>query len=316
MRQLAASFSGHESFPFRNTWLTKGVKCCLEDPTIFAKNDALVTLGVGKNMVRSIRNWCLATRVLEETPNIKNNHGRHLRPTELGRKIFAAKGGWDPFLEDIGTLWLIHWLLATNKERATTWYFAFNEFHQPEFTKYRLEHAISDFVERLPKVRVAEGTVRRDVDVLIRTYVGSQNTSAHIFEESLNCPLVDLGLIFEQPVQGLYAFARGPKDSLPDAVLIFALWEYLQGRPDQRSLTFEELAYGAFSPGRVFKLDESSLAERLDNLKNSTRGAWHFSETAGLKQVLLTRNLEAINVLDRYYHRKSITVVGGYHEDQ
>ena len=50
--------------------------------------------------------------------------------------------GGTPYLEDIGTLWLLHWLLVTNRERATTWRFAFNYIHQPEFTKAWLQDAL------------------------------------------------------------------------------------------------------------------------------------------------------------------------------
>lgn len=58
MQLKTASFSGHESFPFRHTWLTKGVTAFAKDPTIFSKDEAMVILGVGKNMVQSIRHWC------------------------------------------------------------------------------------------------------------------------------------------------------------------------------------------------------------------------------------------------------------------
>src|SRR3990172_1273373 len=120
------SFSGHQSFPFSNTWLTKGVTHCAQDPTIFGRDDAMVTLGVGKNMVQSIRHWCLATRMLQEDPGTRANRGRQVRPSDLGRRLFLGDEPWDPYLEDTATLWLIHWLLTTAGERATTWYIAFN----------------------------------------------------------------------------------------------------------------------------------------------------------------------------------------------
>lgn len=298
---VSVSFSGHESFPLRNTWLTKGVIGCSADPSLFTKGDAMVSLGVGKNMVRSIRHWCLATRMLEADPNVKNNRGRYLCPTIMGNRIFMVNGGWDRYLEDVGTLWLIHWLLVTNRERSTTWYFAFNALHQPEFTRIGIERAITELARKLPNVRVSERTLKRDVDVFIRTYVSAADLSDQVVEDSLECPLVELGLIYEQARSNLYAFARGPKDNLPDAVFVFAMWDYAQQRPDQRSLTFDELAYGPLSVGRAFKLDEPSLAERLEKLAELTDGAWQFSETAGYKQVVLVRDIDAIHLLDEYY---------------
>ena len=79
------SFAGHETFPLRYAWLRKAVKHVESDPHVFGDDDAMVRLGVGKNMVRSIRHWALVCGVLEETPAVVNNRGRSLQPTPLGR---------------------------------------------------------------------------------------------------------------------------------------------------------------------------------------------------------------------------------------
>ncbi len=294
-------FSGHQSFPFRNNWLTKGVCNCARDPELFSRENAIVTLGVGKNMVQSIRHWCLATTLLEEDPEVNNNRGRILRPTELGKKIFLTDGGWDPYLEDVGTLWLIHWLLVTNHHKATTWHFAFNALHQSEFTRSNLEQALALRYQGMPNVRFTRDTLRRDVDVFVRTYAVGTGTPQQSQEDSLDCPLTELRLLLYQPTYGVYAFARGPKDTLPDAIVLYALWDYTRKRPEQRTFTFDELEYAPESPGRIFKLDESALGERLDRIATLTDGAWQFSETIGLKQLLITRDFHAPGRLDDYY---------------
>ena len=306
----AASFSGHESFPFRHTWLTKGVSACALDPSTFRSDEAMVSLGVGKNMVQAIRHWCLATQMIEEDPQQRNNRGRFLRPTAIGQRLFLTDGGWDPYLENVATLWLIHWLLVTNSERATTWCFAFNYWHQPDFTRRTLEHAITDWATKLRSVRFTTGTLRRDIDVFIRTYVGSQQLPNVAIEDTLECPLVELGLIYEQELHDTYSFLRGPKDTLPDAILLFALQDYARRHPSQQSFTFDELAYGPFGPGRVFKLDEFSLAERLDGLSELTNGAWRFTETAGYEQILMAHDMNAFQILDDYYHGRRNPVSG------
>lgn len=303
MELMTASFSGHESFPFRNTWLTKGVSYCAQDPGIFVREDAMVTLGVGKNMVQSMRHWCLATRMLEEDPDNKNNRVRHLRATDIGEKLFLADGGWDPYLEDTATLWLIHWLLATNGEKATTWYYAFNVLNRPDFTRRALEQSVVGFAGRMPKVRASQDTLRRDVDIFIRTYVGARPSSDKMVEDSLDCPLVELGLIYENASEGQLAFARGPKDTLPDEVMIYAISDYASRRSN-RTISFEELAYGPMGPGRVFRLDEASLAERLDSLAEITKGIWQFRESAGYKQVLLSGEIDPVAMLGEYYRRR------------
>lgn len=63
---LHGSFGGHETFTFRYGWLKKGVDGLEQQPDIFGQESAMVQLGVGKNMVRSIRHWCLATQVIRE----------------------------------------------------------------------------------------------------------------------------------------------------------------------------------------------------------------------------------------------------------
>jgi hypothetical protein len=49
-------FSGHETFPCRYAWLPKAVDTVNNNPAIFSDEDeAMIKLGVGKNMVRAIR---------------------------------------------------------------------------------------------------------------------------------------------------------------------------------------------------------------------------------------------------------------------
>ena len=113
----SGSFSGHETFALRSPWLKKGMDGLARHQDIFGREDALVELGVGKNMVRSIRHWCLATGVLEEGPAAAGSRSRPLRASALGLRLLSDDG-WDPFLEDDASLWLLHWHLATTEGEA------------------------------------------------------------------------------------------------------------------------------------------------------------------------------------------------------
>ena len=124
------SFGRHESFPLRFGWLTKGFQTWIDNPDVFEQDDAVVLLGVGKNMVNAIRFWMIATRVA-------TLNGRALMPSSFGQHIFA-RNGWDPYLEDDATIWLLHWNLASNIADATTLFWFFNRFHKPEFTSTEL----------------------------------------------------------------------------------------------------------------------------------------------------------------------------------
>ncbi len=109
---MLPKFAGHETFTLRYGWLKKAVDAVTDDPEVFTRENALVTLGVGKNMVRAIRHWGLMTGILEEDQSKPNNRGRFIRPTALGELLFGPRGR-DPDLEEPGTRWLLHWNLAS-----------------------------------------------------------------------------------------------------------------------------------------------------------------------------------------------------------
>src|SRR5436190_23316117 len=144
MASAVHAFSGHETFPFRYPWLKKGFDAVCENGNIFLRDDAITTLGVGKNMVRSIRHWCLAAGILKESYKVAGA----LLPTELGNLLFADDGP-DPYLEDPATLWLLHWQIASNRARATTWFWTFSHFNEPEFTRETLTSALQMWTQTL-----------------------------------------------------------------------------------------------------------------------------------------------------------------------
>ncbi len=287
------SFSGHETFPFRYTWLKKGFDAALEDGHVFVRDDAITTLGVGKNMVRSIRHWCLAAGVLAEN----RDAGSALQPTDLGT-LLLADDGLDPYLEDPATLWLLHWQIASSRGRAATWFWAFSYFHEPEFTREALTSALYRWTQTLSGKEIAESSLKRDVEVFLRTYVASRHSRGDIAEDSLDCPLVELGLI-TQPGDGhAYRFRRGAKQDLPDGILLFAVLRFWERQsPTAETLALNDLGRQPGSPGRLFKIDESSLAERLEGIERQTMGKLSYRETAGLRQLYRKERLDPNAVL-------------------
>ena len=297
--RINLSFSGHETFPFRYTWLKKGVDAVRENPTTFSDDAATITLGVGKNMVRSIHHWCQVAGLIEHDGADPNNR-RWFVPTNLGDSIFAD-GGFDPYLEDAATLWLIHWQLATNVNRATTWFWAFSIFGQNEFGRDTFTAELINWTERNTRNRISENSIKRDVDCFLRTYVPSRLTKTTIMEDTFDCPLVELDLISNSPDGNTYRFHRGPKPSLPIEILAAALFEFWAAFSSENTLTFANIAYSPKSPGRIFQLDEDTLVEYLDRLESLTTGALRYDETAGVKQVYRERQINPMKLLDSYY---------------
>jgi hypothetical protein len=294
-------FSGHQTFAFRYGWLEKGVRAVAECPTVFSEEDALVRLGVGKNMVESIRHWCLVTQLVEEDPEVKRNNGRFLTVSPIARKLLQD-GGWDPFLEDDASLWLIHWLLVSNPEICTTWQIAFTLFQRPDFTKNELVGYMAAFAQK-QSLKIKESSLARDVDCFVRTYTPAKTVAKQtIAEETFDCPLQELNLIHPSPDGELYRFAIGTKPTLPVAIFGFALGQYFESvRSGQSTLGVQECLYGPGSPGQAFKLDENSLIEHLEELEKLTRGKIVLDETAGVKQIYRKDSAEPTGLLDNYY---------------
>jgi len=294
---IQPKFAGHETFTLRYGWLKKAVDATGKDPEVFLRDDALVTLGVGKNMVRSIRHWGLMTGVLEEDQTKPNNRGRFIRPSALGKLLFGPRGR-DPYLEEPGTLWLLHWNLASTPAGPTTWFWTFNYLNDAEFTKDRLVAGLADLAEQYEWSRIADNSLQRDVDVFIRTYVSSRTTKTVVLEDSLDSPLAELGLIQELDDGRVYALYRAERPTLPVDVFahaVFAFWR--SWAPTRQSLGFEELAYRPGSPGRVFQLSEDALVDYFERLDGCTGGALVYDVTAGLRQLFRRRDVEPLDVL-------------------
>jgi hypothetical protein len=291
------AFSGHETFPFRYPWLKKGFDAVEGGSgSVFSDDAATTILGVGKNMVRSIRHWCLAAGVVEDDPQ-----GGSLRASALGRLLLGNEG-LDPYLEDPATLWLLHWQITSNRARATTWWWTFSHFHEPEFSRESLASALFKWTQTLPGKPPAETSVRRDVEVFLRTYVAARQGRGGVAEDSLDCPLVELGIIRQPAGSQTYHFHRGTQQRLPDGVLLFAIlrfWETFS--PNSETLAAQDIARQPGSPGRLFKVDESSLVERLEGIERLTSGSLSYGETAGLRQLYRRRHLDPYEVLADVY---------------
>ncbi|HIK11152.1 MAG TPA: DUF4007 family protein [Oscillatoriaceae cyanobacterium M33_DOE_052] len=283
-------FARHETFHPRFGWIKKGFDKAKEDSDVFLAEDATVRLGVGKNMVRSIRYWCRAFKVLVDD-----------KPTEFGMKLLDDQG-WDPFLEDPASLWLLHWNLLKPTCEAAAWYFTFNVFRAVEFSANDLFMAACNYRETLA-TRGAESSINKDVTCILRMYV-EQLVNSGPSEDSLDCPFSQLGLIHTAGDAKQYTFRIGQKRNLPPEIVVAACLEYadLVGRK-QRTIALSRLLYDMGSPGMVFKLSESALSEAIEQVARQ----WDkiaISDSAGLIQFYFTESPRhlADEILEQYYH--------------
>lgn len=282
-------FSGHETFPLRQLWLKKAYDSVNRNSlsgeapkSIFSSEDSIVIFGVGKNMVSSIRFWAVACNIIEE-------HNDSYKITNTGHLLFDENSGLDPYSENPSTIWLMHWFLASTPERTTTWYFLFNHIVQQVFDRESIAEKISTELEGI-KLRLSKATLKRDVECCFRSYVPRLGSDS---PEEMSEPLLgELGLLSES-TKGTFEFRRGAKKSLHDGVFGYALIDYWLKQAKLGAgavLSFDRVAHDYGSPGRVFKLDENSVAEHLMSLEQITNGQLQWVEQAGLRQVTLKNN--------------------------
>ncbi len=277
-----------------------------KEPLAFTRDEALAELGVGKNMVRSIRHWCLATGLVQET----NGAGlaRPLQPTDLAEKLLGDKG-WDPYLEDVGSLWLLHWQLTTGLTRGFVWHLLFSIYLEPEFTRLSLQKFLLNQLEQRG-IKTTDGAIEREIEFCLRTYLPAKMKLGAISEETLDCPLAELDLLRFLPDDGFYRFNIGPKMSLPLGIFGYALLTFFSRTVEsRRTVGIDEVIYQPGSPGQVFKLDENTVIEYLESLEGFTSGMIRLQETAGLTQIYLNEIIgndfrgQAMELLMRHYEQ-------------
>ena len=299
-------FSGHETFPLRYAWLKKAydaVSARLKDEhnrLIFSAEDAISKFGVGKNMVGSMRYWAVAARIIRDTSDTFKGP---YETTKLGKAIFDDDAGWDPYIEDPATLWLLHWQLASNPSPTTTIYFAFNHFHAMSFYREQLVDALQRCADHMG-AKVAPKTIQRDVEVFVRTYAARLITSE---EDSLDSLMAELSLIRPIGKKDGFVFARGAKPTLPNAIFMYGLISFASRRAQGRVFSIESLLHEPGSPGRMFLLDEDALLDRLSSIEHASDERIVWSETAGLRQVIFKQDpseFDLIRVASAAYSRR------------
>lgn len=294
-------FARHETFAPRAGWLKKGFDAAAENSLVFLGDGAAGRLGVGKNMARAIRYWCHATKLLDDAP-VRGQRALASRPSELGQALLGADG-WDPYLEDVGSLWYLHWKLVEAPSLATAWRFAFTQFPEREFSADHLQHALQAFVARMyPGARAAATSLRKDVLCIVRMYVEAQPRGPTT-EETIASPFAELGLIQAGADPRTLLFDVGEKGHLPAPIVVAACLEYCAAAaPGRRTIAIGRLLFDPGSPGMAFKLSESALAAAIESVERAT-GCLTIADTAGLVQLSIDGEplLLARDLLNAYY---------------
>jgi len=285
-------FRAHDTFFIRKGWLYKGMKNVVADPAVFmgVNGNPMDILGIGANMVKALRYWLQAVGLASEP-----DKGRRIQTlTPFGEAIFEC----DKYIEEMGTLWFLHYKLASNAIEATAWHFFFNEFRLVEFTR-------DDFVSQLNKyIRindndVSERSLDDDYNCIVNTYVPriKSNPEKVQPESNIDCPLGELGLIdIVNKKNKIYKKCTPKKDTLHPLVLLAVILDNARGKKEVKISAIQNDRNNA---GKIFNLDIITLVNLLNRL--DSLGYVKVIRTAGLDVVRIEREMSFLECVREYY---------------
>lgn len=285
MNKYTARFSGHQTFPLRYGWLYKYYQVSqFENFSSLTTDDLMVEWGVGKNMVEGLKYW--ADRV-----GIYDQNDENMVSNE-----YSQIDQHDAHLENINSIWLIHWLLCRNVSELTAYRVFFNFYNGQKVDKTSLFVFVKELFEsrqfeantkkksilQLP----SEGTVSKDLSTFFLTYATKK--SGKVSEDSFSSPLSELGLLKQFDKQ-TYLCELEERNSLSDEVFTYALLDYFASLASElnpvTTMSFESFLIGEGSPARVFRMSQSEVEIRLESTSKLTSGKVGWTDTQGLRQI-------------------------------
>lgn len=286
----------HETFTPRYGWLKKGYEATIKDGYFYKAPDAIEQLGVGKNMVSSIRYWSQAFKMIEP-----DNKG-YLHPTDLGNRLLN-NNGWDPYLEDVSSLWLLHWHLFIPHLEAVNWSFAFNKCNLWDFDIKQLSRIIFSAAQKYQRFSsVSEKTFERDASCLIRMYLDEPSDK----DSEIDCPFTQLGIIRKAEEKNTVSFDTSDKQNLPALIFASACFSYMSSYvpSSQKTISLYRLTYDFNSPGVVFKVTETSAGNYLNDAVKILGKGFFLDDSTGSMQLHFDEEPGALYwyALEKYYN--------------
>ena len=282
------TFSGHESFPCKTLWLKKGYDFVAAGKD-FNAPEAVVDLGVGKNMVAAVRYWYKAFGLNKDA---KTNW--------IAEYVFKSNTGKDPYMEDLGTLWLLHFLLIYSGE-ASLYKMFFVDF-QKERRLFDREQVVSfvkrKMIEAGKENLYNENTVKKDIGVLLLNYCLPRNPQSN---EDFSTLLMDLDLLRQVDKtsgddnrNGYYFNVDGKRMVTPE-IFLFAL--LMTKDETDNSISYDTL----YELGLMFCMTDLDVIDMLKYLSEEYSESLTYSDVAGIRQLQFTKQMDAKQVLEKYY---------------
>lgn len=284
---------GHETFYIRKGWLYKGLKNVKTNPIVFTnkKENPMDVLGIGSNMVKALRYWMQAVGLtVEPKSGIRSQSF-----TELAELIWEN----DRYLEELGTLYLLHYYLVTNKENATSWYYFFNEFTLSEFKKEDFVEMMMEYIRQEYDAKFAQSSYEDDFTCLVNTYVSrfKVNPVKLTPESNMECPFTELGLVdLVDKKERIFRKTQPPKNMLSPLIVLAVILDQAKG---EQSIHINDLLKNACNVGMVFNLDIIELTGHLYKIEKL--GHIKVVRTAGLDLINITTKMDFLTCIQSYY---------------
>ncbi|MBZ5532391.1 MAG: DUF4007 family protein [Acidobacteriia bacterium] len=294
-------FSGHQTFPLRITWIPKAVAeiTAGHDP-LTDIDEGITQLGLGKNMVEALRCWMEAFQIAKKTEK-----GWALTP--IGSLVFDPADGFDPYHEDVSTSWLLHWLISTNTESPFfAWECLFNRWPATEFSASQVVDAFQKETSKTPRP-ASIVTVRQHWEVFLHSY---RRPPADKGEDHLDSAMSVLRLIQEfgeRPNasgkwEKLYSFDLSRKQAIPEQLFAFFLHDWWNRNfPNERTTPLREIVMGEHSPGRMLKMQESEIIQRVIDLAARQPKVFQIVESTNLRQLHRLQRSDGLSDLKAAY---------------
>jgi len=290
-RNIKYTFSGHDSFQCRQFWLKKGYDFVSSNRN-FNNDSAVVALGVGKNMVAAIRYWLRAFAITDNQDAI----------TPFGFELLS-NNGLDPFLEDDGSLWLLHYHLVKNAY-ASIYGIIFNEFRR-EKIEFNRESFLA-FMKRKAEVEKGinfnENTFGEDFVVFRKLYVPSKFDKGS--EDDLSGLLSELGLVGrieketdEKKRTEFFMIENAERNEIPVEIFLYSI---LDNEQYGLSISLNSLEQDPNSPGSVFAMNRLGIVQKIKEAESKYR--WlTYNDNAGVKELQLKEKPKPFTILANYY---------------
>ena len=291
---MPMKFRAHDTFFIRKGWLSKGMRCVGNKPDVFIAHDEnpMDVLGIGANMVKALRYWLQAVGLTEE-PN-KGKRFQHL--TDLGKIIYEH----DTYIEELGTLYLLQYCLASQKDEATAWYFFFNEFSMSEFSREDFVDALQKYIKmRDSETEYAIRSLNEDFQCIINTYLPryKSNPAKVSPENNIDCPFGELGLVdILNKRKKTYKKSIPASDTFHPYIVLAVIVDNAGGR---KEISLNELLAAPCNIGKVFNLDSITMLDVLYQIEKL--GLIKIIRTAGLDVITIQENLSFLDCVERFY---------------